>query len=86
MSSWKEDLLDIVKEKGVVDIILEYKRQIELYEMEEMRMNILCLYRNCRIYKEDIVSSNLLLKEEIREYFKIKELEERYNEFCRNIL
>ena len=44
MTNWKDDLLEIVKEKGIVGIISEYKKEMELLRINQLRGELDELY------------------------------------------
>ena len=88
---YKEILRNKVLEKGIVDIILDYKRRMEMKELEDMREEIGKMYKETGFYKyneyklewlrDELFKNSELKREDIKKYNKILDKEQEYQHY-----
>jgi len=94
--NYKEILREKVKEKGIVDMIIDYTKQMNNVILKENYEELGVLYKKCRFFRSiepdreqiriDFFFNSCLLKEEIREYNEIIEKENEYNRLSLKLL
>lgn len=94
--NYKEILREKVKEKGIVDMIIDYTKQMNNVILKENYEELGVLYKKCRFFRSaepnreqiriDFFIYSCLLKEEIREYNEIIEKENEYNRLSLKLL